>query len=348
MYLFIISIIYPILLIFLVNFVFKKYNYLIYFPKKNHKESFDSEIIISGGVIIFLSLFTLKITYFENIFDIYLLLFISTIFVIGLLSDLKEIDATLRLILITLITLSYIWISNKFILDLKFEFINDFFDDYILVAIIFTTLCFVILINGFNFIDGVHGLTLLFSIVIIIILNYFLFFILKNDFKLNETILILPSLVIIFILNIKEKMFIGDSGSYVLALFLGVTIVNFTSLKTHSFPYVYGNLLIYPAYEVFFSIIRKLYKKANPLEADRKHLHHLFQKYFENNFNINTKNSKIFSCCIINIFVLFFCLVSVHFYQFKYIQIINIFTFCLIYTLIYYLLSRKLKKIYQL
>ena len=215
-------------------------------------------------------------------------------------------------------------------------------DNNILVAVIFTSLCIVILINGFNFTDGVHGLTILYAISTILLFNYFIYFILDYEFILNNCILLIPILFAIYILNIKEKLFLGDSGSYFLAAVIGIMIINTTTNKNYSYPYVYACLLIYPCFEVFFSIIRKFYNNKNPLNADRKHLHHLLQYYFINNNNIKNNLKKIASGLLINIFVFLFGLISVYFYQNKYILIFNIFIFIFIYLISYYFLYKKM------
>ena len=77
--------------------------------------------------------------------------------------------------------------------------------------------------------------------------------------------------------------------------------------KGYSYPYFYANLLIYPAYEFFFSIIRKIINKKGPYQPDQKHLHHLIQRIYQLKYNYNLTKSKIYSAISINFF-LFYCL----------------------------------------
>ena len=67
--------------------------------------------------------------------------------------------------------------TKSFIIDLKFDILNNLFLNYEIIAILFTSVCIVILINGINFIDGVHGMVLLYSIIVLSLLNYFIFYI---------------------------------------------------------------------------------------------------------------------------------------------------------------------------
>ena len=272
--------IYSILVSFITNFVCIKFNKLIYNPKENHKEKFKKKIIVSGGLIIFIYINTIYF-FFQKSPDFelfYLLTFF--IFFIGLFSDLKNLSASLRLLLISILSIFFIWITNNYILDFQFELINDLLDSNILLAIIFTTICFIILVNGYNFIDGVHGLTILHTIVTLFLLFYFYYFILNQKIYVLNLLYLIPILVVNYYLNIKEKIFLGDSGSYYLASIIGLIIIEQSTKEIYSHPYVYACILIYPAFEVFFSIFRKFYIKKNPLNPDRKHLHHLLKNYY--------------------------------------------------------------------
>ena len=57
-------------------------------------------------------------------------------------------------------------------------------------------------------------------------------------------------------------------------------IIDQTNIEKMSNPYLYANLLIYPSFEIFFSIFRKLLFKNNPLKPDQEHLHQLLLLYY--------------------------------------------------------------------
>ena len=71
-------------------------------------------------------------------------------------------------------------------------------------------------------------------------------------------------------------------------------------------------LLWYPAFEIFFSIIRKLVKKKNPFLPDRSHLH---QKIFLKILNKNEKEfkSNLFTSFLINFYNIIIFLISLYF-----------------------------------
>ena len=332
-----------ILIVISINVLSSYFKILIYKPNLSHKEKFNNTIFNTGGLIFFLYLIILYLIYYK--FD-YLsnLLFLTLIFLIGFFSDIKKnFNANLRLLLISLFSIIYIIVSDNQILDLKFNIINNLFLDYPFFSIIFTGVCLVILINGVNFIDGVHGLTLLYGILVLAILNYFIYFKLNFESSPEAGLLILPILLILLIYNLSEKIFFGDSGSYVLGAIIGLYIIQLSNLDGYSYPYFYANLLIYPAFEVFFSMMRKIFNKKGPYQPDKKHLHHLIQKFYQIKYDYDLTSSKILCAISINLFILIFNLVSINFYQNKYILLSNIFIFIIFYTFVYFLLNKELK-----
>ncbi len=329
--------------LYLVKLISNKYDLLLYIPNNSHKDVFKNKIYNIGGLILFLNIILIFFIFSENFhLNLYNLFFIFFVFLIGVISDIKEFDAKLRLIFLSVIVFFFVFSNNLVILDLQFTIINNFFSNYIFFSFLFASLCIIILINGINFIDGVHGLSIFYSITIIILLNIFLYRIDPINYFPNQSIFLIPILFILFIENIREKIFFGDSGSYLIGCLLAVFIISQTKEALTSYPYVYANMLIYPAFEVLFSIIRKFLNKQNPLKADKRHLHHLIQNIFLLK-NVSLKNSKILSGLLINFSIIIFNLFAIYFFKEKIILIFNIFFFVIFYSLVYLLLSKKLK-----
>ena len=335
--------VFSILLVLLINFLASHFKLLIYKSNLNHKEKFNGIIFNTGGLIFFLFLVFINIFNYK-ITNIYYYLFLSSIFLIGIFSDIKNINPNYRLLAISFLCVLFINVSNNEILDLKFNIINNFFSNYPVISILFTSLCLIILINGSNFIDGVHGLVLLYGLVVLLFLNYFLIFVLDAEYSIQNGLGLIPVLLILLILNFKEKVFFGDTGSYLLGASIGLYIIKTCNINEYSYPYLYANFLIYPAFEVFFSIFRKLYSGKGPYQPDQKHLHHLVQKFYQNNFNYNITYSKILSAISIIFWIVLFNLLSINFYQEKVLLIINIFIFMIFYSLVYLLLIKKIRK----
>ena len=157
--------------------------------------------------------------------------------------------------------------QTKFIL-LDFLLKNIYFKYF------FSIFCFLVLINGSNFIDGLNGLMLGYFISIISIIFYLNSYI-TLDIENNLIIALLIILAFLFILNLNNKLFMGDSGSYVLSLLCGYFLVKIYEMSLEISPFFIVLLLWYPCFENLFSIIRKFTLKRSPVNADNNHLHQL-------------------------------------------------------------------------
>lgn len=324
----------------IIYIIAKKISLFKYFPNQIHKERFKNNILIVGGPIIFVNivfLFFLKILKFDNNF----LIFFSSIFVIGLGSDLFNLSAKLRLFLIFLISFFLLIYVKIYVWDFQFNILNDFIKDNYLAGVIFSAFCLATFINGMNFIDGSHGLVIIFNLLVILFLNFFLENVLKVEINALDLInYLIPILLILLYLNISERVFLGDSGSYIIAAMIGYFVLTLSQNKITSYPYVYANLLIYPAFEVFFSIFRKIISKKNPLNPDRNHLHQILERILKKKYYLNHSKSKIYTSLIINFFVFIFFTNTMVFYDQKWILICSIFILCITYILMYYKLSK--------
>ena len=124
---------------------------------------------------------------------------------------------------------------------------------------------------------------------------------------------------------------------------LAIYIIRITNIDEYSYPYLYANFLIYPAFEVFFSIFRKISINKSPYGPDNQHLHQLLQGFFVRK-NVNLKKAKIISGISINISVIIFSMIAISFYENKYFLILNIFSFAIFYCSTYLLLNKNSKK----
>ena len=138
----------------------------------------------------------------------------------------------------------------------------------------FVLFCFLVLINGSNFIDGNNCLaTGYFTIIFISLIYLHLNGYLSYESKLLINFLIL--LIILLIFNFFNRIYLGDSGIYLLSLFTGFLIITLSKNNPELSPYFMANLLWYPAFEILFSFIRKLVFKFSPMFPDTFHFHQL-------------------------------------------------------------------------
>ena len=105
---------------------------------------------------------------------------------------------------------------------------------------------------------------------------------LKVDTNFLSNLLLILFICLIF--NLLNKNFLGDSGSYIVSFLIGSLLIDIYPENQKISSLFVVLLLWYPAFEILFSIVRKLIDNKNPLRPDENHLH---QKIF--------KDKKIFS-----------------------------------------------------
>ena len=144
-------------------------------------------------------------------------IFILLIFFIGFFSDLNVLKSpNLRFLIQFVVVLSFVFYSENFIQSVRLEFLDKLFENYI-IKLLFTSFCILILINGSNFIDGVNTLNIGYYLLVLIFISLVL-----NDFQIrqnNSNLLniLIFTLVLLFILNFFELLYLGDNGAYVLS-----------------------------------------------------------------------------------------------------------------------------------
>ena len=160
-----------------------------------------------------------------------------------------------------------------------------------------------------------------------------------------ETQLINYMVIVLFtllIFNLSGYLYLGDSGSYLLSLFTGFFLIEFSNANPAISPYFIIVLLWYPCFELLFSMIRRFLKKKETYKPDTKHLHQLFYKFISKNFKIKNKLAEHFIVSLgINLYNLFSILISVNFIYNSEVLILILFTNIFFYISIFYFLKRK-------
>ena len=82
-------------------------------------------------------------------------------------------------------------------------------------------------------------------------------------------------LLTIFLLNLVNQLYLGDSGSYLLGFSFAIFLISIYNWNQHISPFFIVLLLWYPSYENLFSIFRKNVLKRSPMYPDAKHMHQL-------------------------------------------------------------------------
>ena len=271
-----------------------KFNSKLFIDDEFKKPQAFHEISVStyGGTGIFISLLILCLYLFLSKQIIYYkyLSFCTLFFILGLMEDLKfNLKPKLRLIVMTVFLIILVISNNFYIENTGIEFLNRFLEIDIF-ALFFICLCFLFVINGSNLIDGYNGLLSIHALIILINLFFVNYFGGNNDFAFLIFSMILILAVFLKYNFPKAKLFLGDSGSYLLGTIIAISTIKTSIANPLISPFYFCILLFYLFFEVFFSFIRKIIReKKSPLFPDKKHLHMLVYKYL---FNKNRNKSK--------------------------------------------------------
>jgi UDP-GlcNAc:undecaprenyl-phosphate GlcNAc-1-phosphate transferase len=152
------------------------------------------------------------------------------------------------------------------------------------VSILLTVFVFIVIINGFNLIDGIDGLAS--GIGILTSSVFGIWFWMTGDMAC--TILsfsFVGALAAFFWYNVfskTNKIFLGDTGSMVIGFVLGVLACRFLQLELavqgtsaiESAPTVVCGILIIPLFDSLRVFILRIIQGNSPFKADRQHIHH--------------------------------------------------------------------------
>ncbi len=309
-------------------------------PQAFHKKPIAR---IGGLVIIFL--FLLFVLSYFLIFDKFLndyLIVSLLLFFLGFLDDLKiKINPNIRLLAMVSLLVFCINVFSIQVTKSGLEFLNIWLENNIF-QICFVLLCYLFVVNGANLIDGFNGLLAIHFLLINSI------FLLINLINQNENVSIILFSQIIIVLSFlmfnfpKAKIFLGDSGSYLLGSLIVLNTIKTYELNPQISPFFFAGILFYLFYEVFFSFFRKIILKKSPLHPDKLHLHMLLYKWISN--SKKKESSNYLTSTLINLSYLFLQFPLFYFQNNGIITRYWFFSLIILYTIIYLRLYSFSKK----
>jgi len=153
------------------------------------------------------------------------------------------------------------------------------------LSILLTLIFFLVIINSFNFIDGINGLLASLGIIITLVYAYW-FYIMDSPLFLILGLSLAGALFAFLRYNlINAKIFMGDSGSMVLGFLVAVLTIFFIQRANEYEPNIFYNIhgmvyafsiLIIPIFDsIRVVFLRVFIKRRSPFAADRNHIHHV-------------------------------------------------------------------------
>ena len=295
----------------------------------HQKFASKSSVPLSGGLFIFLGYL-----YFLNQEIFSFILFSLIVFILGIFSDLKLIKSAKKKFLLQIILiLSYIIFNDVQISDTRIFLLDSILQNNY-INYLFVSFCVLIIINGSNFIDGMNTLCIGYYLLISATIFYL---------QLNETIttknisifFIFVLILFVFLLNLTNQLYLGDSGSYLLGFSFSIFLISIYKFNQHISPFFIVLLLWYPSYENLFSIIRKNIIRRSPMYPDAKHIHQLVFFYISKKYDLSIFLANTLTAQIINFYNLIIFSMGLFFITNSEIQILLILFSVGMYTLAY-------------
>ena len=324
-------------ILFLINFLRKK-NFFVERISNETRKLHSKNVTRIGGLV----LISYSTSYFYILDDLYkqLIIFSLIIFLIGFIEDIFNFfSAIIRFLFLLFLVSIFIYLNDLNLSEIDNSLINTFILENIFVSYFFTILCLILLINGFNFIDGANGLMLGYAIISVITLYFF------ARYETDDLLILLYSifipLLVLFLANLSfGQILSGDGGSYLMGFLIGsLSIILAKNYYINSF--VIACLLFYPVAEVSFSFLRRVFVGKSPLKPDGAHLHQLIFNLLTAKFqsaNHNTINSAT-SLIILSLISLINIIIILYYNKINFALLylfLNIF-----YIFIYLLIFRK-------
>ncbi len=261
-----------------------------YIDKIIGRSSHNTVATRSGGLSIYISIFLVSSFNYVSgytMFDYSIIVPLSLLMFIGLYDDINNIDFKLKFIF--QIIAAKIIIDNGLIID-NFHGLFGIFELGRIPAQVFTIFIVVAIINSINFIDGIDGLAI--SVIILFIALFEFFSNQITPFR-SFSIILATSLLPLYYFNFKnkKKVFLGDSGSLLLGGVVSIYVIHILTnnyiikplYDIHKIVFVIS-ILLYPIVDIVRVFIIRVSNRKSPFIADKKHIHHLLLKKFQNHF----------------------------------------------------------------
>ena len=317
----------------LVLFNLKKFSRFInIYDKPNKKlKKHKSNVPLVGGIIIIINIiiYSFLSLFFETPFkDIVVLnkeyisvFFLATsFFLLGLYDDKFKLNPDRKFFLSIVFCIFALTLNKNLLIEnvnLSFLGRNIIFNEF---SFFFTLFCVIILINSLNFYDGINGQSLIFFIIVFGYLS------IHSPLQLFYLILIFVCIFILF-LNLQNKIFLGDSGVYLLGSILAILLIyEYNIFKTIRFADEIFLLLILPGLDLLRLTVMRIIKGKNAFYGDRNHIHHLltnrFSLVFSNAilFLLSIFSITLFKLLNLNFFITFFIFLITYIFTIQFLK----------------------------
>ncbi len=257
----------------------------------NNRSSHQGKVASFGGVAFFLSY--IFVLFFAETLDtghvsLTLLASVTIMFFTGLLDDMSDLSPKVKF-LAQIIAVSFLMTEPDFRLLSLHGFMGVY--EIPLYISVFGSMFFLLgLINAFNLIDGIDGLTGITGIIVASFYSY-MFYKLGYYYYLTISLATIATLLAFLRFNFsrKRKIFMGDTGSLVIGLVLGLLTFKLLALNTGAYtslsfnrqqlPLFLIGVLFVPLLDTLRVMSLRALRGVSMFKPDRNHIHHIIIDY---------------------------------------------------------------------
>lgn len=295
------------------HFIIQKiFIYYKRFDDYNHRSSHKTLATRTGGIGVYITPLLISLYYYFKkieLFDYSLFIPLSIMFVVGVYDDLYR--ANFKLKFLMQIIVAKILIDQGFVIS-NFYGLFGLYEVPRVLSQLSTVFVFLVVVNAFNFIDGIDGLAISQVIKSILIFEIF-----------SKTItpisilgfLIFSSTLPLYYFNFKKrrKIFLGDSGSMLLGTLLMIYILfilrpdfNFEDgLKINKVLFSVI-LVLYPLIDLLRIFIIRIKNGKSPFIADKNHIHHKVLSFYNGSHLKTLITILLLELAIFTLLIVFF------------------------------------------
>lgn len=149
------------------------------------------------------------------------------------------------------------------------------------IASALTIFTIVVIMNGFNLIDGINWLSAGVSVVVSSVFGIWFYLNGFYDLTVISSALVGSLIGFLWFNKTPAQIFMGDTGSLIIGLIISVQAIFFiqlnpqaSALPVNSVPIIAFGVLIVPLFDTLRVFLFRALKGKSPLNPDRNHIHH--------------------------------------------------------------------------
>lgn len=237
-----------------------------------------------GGAAIFLALvvspamFSYKYSFEELP---YIMVALTILFYIGIKDDILDVSAKSKSLIQLIAAAIVMFAADLYIKDFH-GFITNSAVPY-WISILVTVFMIMLIVNGFNLIDGIDGLAS--GVGIVSSLAFAIIFTCRGDYQYAifaaSLVGVLSSFFMYNVFGLRNKLFMGDTGSMLVGLSIAILSIRYLNARDVAAsvivsPSVLYAIIAYPLTDTLRVFFIRIKNGNSPFKPDKNHIHHSF------------------------------------------------------------------------